>query len=161
MLTALLAVLFTAIAVPGLLLAAETAMPPLAANSSQETISLATALFKTVGALVVVVGLMLLTLHLIRKAGLARTGHRRGGLIRVLDTQMLGPKKYVAVLEVAGQFMAVGITDQQISLLTPLAENDRLSKAAHSTTSGDHLPASFAAVLNRAVRNVTGKKEEQ
>ncbi|MDA8165312.1 MAG: flagellar biosynthetic protein FliO, partial [Desulfobacteraceae bacterium] len=87
----------------------------------QQTASLFVTMLKAFGALALVLGLIALLAVWLRKMGWGKDAPGRGGsLIRVLDTRMLAPKKYVAVLRIADEYLAVGITDQQINLLTKL-----------------------------------------
>ncbi len=114
--------------------------------------SLALAIAKSFGALILVLGLLLLLAAAIRRLGLS--GHAPGdaGLIRVLDTRMIAPKKYVAIIEIADQTVAVGITEQQITLLGQLEETDSLRAArAGAKRPGDLLASRFATVLGRAM----------
>lgn len=158
-LTALGASLLYHLSCPLMLLAA--GQPGSLTGGNQETISLTMAIFKTLGSLVLVVGLMLLLLFWIRKMGLARGGSSQEGLITVLDSQMLAPKKQVSVLEVAGAYLVVGLTEQQITLLATLAPNDRLKEASHSRKTFPPLPASFASLLNKATQTISGAKQKK
>ena len=170
-LTALGASLLYHLSFPLMLLAAEqlgdgtgaatpSAIPP-GLTGHPETLSLTMAIFKTLGSLILVVGLMLLLLFWIRKMGLAKGGSSQEGLITVLDSQMLAPKKQVSVLEVAGAYLVVGLTEQQITLLATLDANDRLTEAAHSRKTFAPLPASFASLLNKATRTISGVKKKK
>lgn len=169
-LTALGASLLYHLSCPLMLLAAEQlggtgegapSAIPTGLTGNQETLSLTMAIFKTLGSLTIVVGLMLLLLFWIRKMGLAGGGSRQEGLITVLDSRMLAPKKQVSVLEVAGAYLVVGLTEQQITLLATLAPNDRLKEATHSRKTSTPLPASFASMLNKAAQVISGVKQKK
>jgi flagellar biogenesis protein FliO len=134
---------------------------PATLTGSQETLSLTATIFKTLGSLALVVGLMLLLLFWIRKMGLIRVGAGQEGLITVLDCRMLAPKKQVSVLEVAGTYLVVGLAEQQITLLATLAPNDRLTNAAHSRKTPSPLPASFASLLNKAAQGISDLKHNK
>ena len=134
---------------------------PTGLTGHQETLSLTTAIFKTLGSLLLVVGLMLLLLFWIRKMGFAKGGSSQEGLITVLDNRMLAPKKQVSVLEVAGTYLVVGLTEQQITLLATLDANDRLKEAAHSRKTFSPLPASFASILNKAAQGISSVKPKK
>ena len=134
---------------------------PIGLTGNQETLSLTTAIFKTLGSLIIVVGIMLLLLFWIRKMGLVRGGSRQAPLITVLDSQMLAPKKQVNVLEVAGTYLVVGLTEQKITLLATLDANDRLTEAAHSRKTLTPLDASFASLLNKASQGISGLKQKK
>lgn len=153
---------------PLLLLATEqpgngsTEAPPSAIPAglvgNPETISLTFTIFKTLGALSLVIGIMLLLLFWLRKMGLAQDCARPDGLITVIDSQMLAPKKQVSVLEVAGTYLVVGLSEQQITLLATLDPNDRLTDAARLRKTFTPLPASFAAMLNKATQAISEVK---
>mgnify|MGYP002400637004 CR=1 FL=1 len=134
---------------------------PTPLTGNQETLSLTAAIFKTIGSLIIVVGIMLLLLFWIRKMGLVRTGSRQETLITVLDSQMLAPKKQVSVLEVAGTYLVVGLTEQQMTLLATLAPNDRLTDAALCRKTPSALDASFASLLNKASQGIAGLKQKK
>ncbi len=62
--------------------------------------------------------------YVLRRAGFPRTGVAPGGhRIRVIESLSLGPQRSIAVVEVAGRRLAVGMTNQSIQLL---AELDRV-----------------------------------
>ena len=113
--------------------------------SLADTSSLAVATVKVFGALLVVVGLMLLVLYLIKRAGLASGGAAGRGAISVLETRLIAPKKYIAVVEVAGRCLAVGITDNAITLLAELGAEEKASLARNRREKA----SPFAALLNR------------
>ncbi|MCB2182893.1 MAG: flagellar biosynthetic protein FliO [Desulfobulbaceae bacterium] len=111
------------------------------------TTSLAMTLFKVLGSLVLVIGLLAILAFWLKKLGLARTSLRQGSLISVLDTKMIAPKKYIAVVQVADETLALGITDQQITMLTNL---DGKNLPDMSTTKSPKTPPAFSALLNKA-----------
>lgn len=114
-----------------------------------QTTSLVMTLLKVFGALLLTVGLMLLLAACFRKFGLNRAGTRQGALISIIDTKMVAPKKYITVVQVADQTLALGITDQQISLLA------RLGEKALTADKNFSLPAtqkSFATLLGKRMK---------
>ena len=56
-----------------------------------------------------------------------------GNLVQVLSTSFLAPKKNIALVEVAGEILVLGVSDQNISLLTSIREPRRIDeiKSAH------------------------------
>ncbi|RJX31169.1 MAG: hypothetical protein C4531_08215 [Desulfurivibrio sp.] len=114
-----------------------------------QTTSLAVTIMKVMGALLLTVGLMLLLAVWLRKIGLSRPGLRQGRLISVIDTRMIAPKKYVAVVQVANETLALGITDQQITMLTRLEPG----VAQEQESPAENPPqTTFAALLGRLVK---------
>ena len=128
-------------------LSTEVAEQPETTDALQHPPSIATTAAKALGALAVVIGLLVLLAGALRKLGLSGHTPHGSGLIQVLDTRMLAPKKYVAVLDIAGQTLAVGVSDQQITLLTKLKPNERLQAHARSRPSSSR----FASLLAKAV----------
>lgn len=55
------------------------------------------------------------------KKFLRRTPLKKNSQIKVLTQHYLGPKKSLAIIRVAGESMLIGVTDQNINLIKPLA----------------------------------------
>ena len=55
-----------------------------------------------------------------------------------MSTNYLAPKKNISLVEVAGEILVLGISDQNISLLTSIREPDRIEeiKKAHGDNTG-------------------------
>ncbi len=125
-----------------------------------ENASLFLAILKVVGALGVVIGVMLLVTILIKKTGLARGGLSSGVLINILETRMVAPKKYVAVMKIADDFFAVGISDQHINMLSRLDNgSSKLIEASESLRNNQSpVSSSFSSMLTKAARSSKRKK---
>lgn len=52
------------------------------------------------------------------------------GGIRVLTSKLIGPQKYVSLVEIGGEVLALGITAQQITFLTKIENKEWLSQRA-------------------------------
>lgn len=81
------------------------------------------AIVRMIAALVVVIaciygGLFLLSRQMKRR----RYGKAGGGSLDVLETAFVGPKKTVSLVRVADRAVLIGVTDNQISVLTELSE---------------------------------------
>jgi len=95
---------------------------------------LLTAFVKMVSALAIVLGLMALTAYLFRKYLNPKLGGAGGGmLLRVKGTIPLGVKKEIALVEVGGKILVVGVTPTQISLLCEM-EPERMAPPASPET---------------------------
>ena len=103
--------------------------------------------FKVIGGLALVTGLMVLLVIWLKKLGLSQKTLKQGSLIRILDTRMIGPKKYVSVLQIADQNIVVGVTDQQITMLTELDAGPalKIEEGQENNTS-----ETFSSLLARA-----------
>ena len=120
-----------------------------------ETASLAVAIVKVVVSLAIVIALLVAVVALLRKTGIGQGAVKGGRLINVIETRMIAPKKYVAVVEIGGEVLALGITDQQITPLATLADT-----AVAAAQSGGRAAQPFSSVLQRAASVVaTGKKD--
>ena len=84
-----------------------------------------------------VLGLIFLLFFGFKKYVLKNTAFGGGKLVQVLSTNFLAPKKNIALVEVAGEILVLGVSDQNISLLTSICEPDRIEeiKNAHGDNS--------------------------
>jgi len=80
-------------------------------------------LIKTIGSLMVVVGLAMLVGYLAKRLMPGRFGGSvSGNHLKILQTLPLGPKRFVTLLEADGQRLLIGVTDQRIELIKALDE---------------------------------------
>ncbi|MFZ5766036.1 MAG: flagellar biosynthetic protein FliO [Thermodesulfobacteriota bacterium] len=119
---------------------------PLTAMSEAATLGLL--LLKVFGALLLTLGLVLVFAKLMRKFGLTPATGSQLGLITILDTKMIAPKKFVAVVRVADQTLALGVTEQQITLLGRL---DSESIALPAEGQKSQPATSFSTLLGKAL----------
>ena len=78
-----------------------------------------TALFKMISALAIVLGLMALTAYGVRRFLGPRIGAPGSGpFMKVQSSISLGVKKEIALVEVGESYLVIGVTPNQISLLT-------------------------------------------
>jgi flagellar biosynthetic protein FliO len=92
---------------------------------------------KMVTMLSLVVGLMLVLFYLFKKYILKNTPF--GGtdkLVQVLGTGFLGPKKNIVLVEVAGEILVLGISDDNISLLTNIQDPEKIELIKNRGGSG-------------------------
>lgn len=132
-----------------------TGSPPQIVDT-QHNPSIAVAAVKAIGALAVIIGLLALLAAALKKFGLSAHSPHGNRLISVLDTKMIAPKKYVAVIDIAGQTMAIGVSEQQITLLTKLEPGERLQKLAEKPAPS----SSFSSLLSRAVNRNKNTPED-
>ncbi len=125
------------------------------AAPASETMNLMAAVARMAGALALVVGLLLLLIYILKKSGLGQGVKGGGTRIKIIETRMVAPKKYIAIAEVAGKYMALGITEHNINLLTHLKIEDL--DGDKSLVEGGWPGASFSAALRRAVPKFSRK----
>jgi flagellar protein FliO/FliZ len=83
-------------------------------------------LLKMVGSLGIVLGGLLMTLWLVRRFVQSRPGRTSGQLIRVLASSTVGLKKNIALVEVPGQVLVLGMSGDRISLLTKIEDQESI-----------------------------------
>lgn len=83
-------------------------------------------LLKMIASLGIVLGGLLLTLWLVRRFVQSRSGQFNGQLIRVLASSTIGLKKNIALVEVPGQVLVLGMTGERISLLSKIDDPDSI-----------------------------------
>ncbi len=88
-------------------------IPSLALASESGGIS---PLFRMLGSLGIVLGLLLLLYALMRK-GVRFLPHAREGAIRILETRPLGGKKFLFLVEVRGKEYLLGVGGERIDFL--------------------------------------------
>lgn len=89
-----------------------------------------TASIKMASTLGLVLGLMFVIFHLFKKFGLKNSvfGGGEGKPIKVLSTGFLAPRKSIALVEVAGDVLVLGISNDQISLLGTVQDPERIDQ---------------------------------
>ena len=90
-----------------------------------EAPDLSTAVLKMAGALVMLIAGLLAVLYLVRRysaGGKNLFGGRE--IIRVIGTKALAPKKYIALVEVGGRVLTLGVTADRITCLDRSSAED-------------------------------------
>lgn len=102
---------------------------------------------KMTGALVLVLGIVLLSAYIAKRFLSQRNSNVRNGSLRILGTQYVGVKKNIMLLEVPGAVLVLGITGDRINLLDKIQDQEALQKLEQSD--GPKAPTSFLAHLNQ------------
>jgi flagellar biosynthetic protein FliO len=63
-----------------------------------------------------------------------------GGSIQVLTSQCIAPQKYVSLVEIGGEILVLGISAQQITFLTKIANQDLLKRTLAASGSCSDVP---------------------
>lgn len=79
--------------------------------------------------LAIVIGIMIGALYLMKKY-LYQSPVAAGssGVIRVISSYHLGPKKSIVLVEVLGEVLLLGVSDHQMSMLTTISDPDAMEK---------------------------------
>jgi flagellar biogenesis protein FliO len=111
-------------------------------------------------ALAVVLGGMVLLVHLARRWVLHRPGPAAGGrpLVRVLASHPLGVKKSIALVDVPGCVLVLGLSGDRIQTLSRIQDAEEVERIRTCAASA---PISFAEHLMRlGVRRTPSGREE-
>jgi flagellar biosynthetic protein FliO len=104
-----------------------------------------TTALKMIAALAIVIGFLFISLHLFKRMYKNKLAGQGGNLINVLASSYVGVKKNVALVEVPGTVLVLGITNDRISLLSEIskdavdAESRRISGTKKPTVFAEHL----------------------
>ena len=115
-------------------------------------------IFKMIAALVVVVGCIYGGLYLLgRLMGRGGKGAARGRNLELLESTFVGPKKSVSLLRVGDRSVLVGVTDNGISMLTELSEQETASLLAAQDAPvqepfGAFLKSAYSKVVQRRLK---------
>lgn len=76
-------------------------------------------------------------------------GYGGGQLIKVIDKQMLAPQKFVYIVEVAGKLIVLGSSEQHVSFLTTLDdENIKIGELKKESAAKEQQPQTFQDYLS-------------
>jgi flagellar biogenesis protein FliO len=89
---------------------------------------MAWAALKMLLALGVVLGLLFVLLRVLKQTPWARKDQGADFSIRVLTTQLIAPRKYISLVEIGGEVLALGVSEAQINYLTKIEHPELLEK---------------------------------
>jgi flagellar protein FliO/FliZ len=98
-------------------------------NYSPDLIS---ASLKMLAALGIMLGGLLIVLHYAKRKLRNERGGFKGKTVRVLGNTYIGPKKRISLVEVPGAILVVGITNENISLLNKIEDEEMLEEFKRS-----------------------------
>ena len=92
---------------------------------------------KMISMFAVVLGLMFLVFFGFKKYVLKNTAFGGGNkLVNVLGTWFLGPKKNIALVEVAGEVLVLGISQENITLLSSIIDEEKIEEIKNASGKG-------------------------
>jgi flagellar protein FliO/FliZ len=115
---------------------------------------LTVAALKMVLSLGLVLGVLWLAYRWARRSLPAGVTGARGRLIRVLGSQYLGVKKSIAVVQVPGTILVLGIGSEQINLLTQIDDPELLTSLSSASEREGKGAVSFKEQLQRMLRRM-------
>ncbi|MGQ9646409.1 MAG: FliO/MopB family protein [Thermodesulfobacteriota bacterium] len=91
------------------------------------------AVLKMILALGMVCGLLFFGVGFLKRRGTGRRGQGLNQGIRVLGTQPLAPQKYISLVEIAGEVLALGISETQVNLLMKIENKAFIDQLMENT----------------------------
>ena len=112
--------------------------------------------FKMFAALGIVLGVLFIIFYFARRISKIENSGTKEKLIRVLANKFIGVKKNICAVEVPGALLILGVTHNQITLLTKIEDQEILEKIQHNPNT--QMPMSFSEHLNKiAAKFKSGK----
>ena len=105
--------------------------------------------------LLVVLGVLLLVLWLIRRYSSLHSAGGQQGIIRMVASMYVAPKERIALVDVLGEKLLIGITTQQISFLARIEDDKDLCSSPAAEDTGGF----FKALLRRKLQTTPGSTE--
>jgi len=129
----------------------------LPANPAAATPELWGTMLKSFGMLLLVLGVVIVVLWLIRRYLTHQGSLGQPGLIRTLASMHVAPKERIALIDVLGKKILVGITPQQISFLARITDEDDQCGAQPTAPDGF-----FKSLLKKKMNggSLTSRKKE-
>ncbi|MBD3217189.1 MAG: flagellar biosynthetic protein FliO [candidate division Zixibacteria bacterium] len=104
-------------------------------------------------ALLLIIGLIYLSVLMLKKFSNARMGKQgMGGTINVVDRHHLAPKKQICLIKVDKKYLLVGVTDQAVNLVADVSDQNFERKEAVSKP--QYQGFSFKKLLSDARMNL-------
>ena len=118
---------------------------------------------KMISMFAVVLGLMFLIFFGFKKYVLKNTAFGGGNkLVNVLGTWFLGPKKNIALVEVAGEILVLGMSQDNITLLSSIIDEEKIEEIKNTSGKGKSgLGWEIAPVGEKSTRSVTAQAAAQ
>jgi flagellar protein FliO/FliZ len=124
-------------------------------NTAPDLVSSAMQMLTALG---IVVGGLLVVFYLLRRFLKRDIGGGKGRLIRVIASQYIGIKKNIALVEVPGTILVLGISNDKISLLTKI-EDEEVQENLRQEVSG--ITPSFSDHLQRLTTRFRSVREDE
>lgn len=84
-------------------------------------------------ALGMVLGILFFLLRVLKRTPWIRKDLPADFSIRVLTTKLIAPRRYISLVEIGGEVLALGVSEAQISVLTKIEHPERLAPFTRPT----------------------------
>jgi flagellar biogenesis protein FliO len=106
------------------------------------------AILRMIFALGIVCMVLYILIKLLKRSGVARKAlpFNNSG-IKLLTSQMIAPQKYISLVDIGGEILALGVSEAQITFLTKI-ENKAFLEKMNDLHSSKPEPFSFSQLFN-------------
>ena len=112
--------------------------------------------------LAIVLSLMLTLFYIFKKFVLKNTPFGSGeSIVKVLGTGFIAPRKHIALVEVAGQILALGVSKDNISFLTEIDNPDMIEKIKSPETKNIAKNLSKKFQIKKKIKPAPNVKKEE
>jgi flagellar biogenesis protein FliO len=112
---------------------------------------------KMILALGIVCAVLFFLARLLRRSEWAKTNLPLDSGIKVLSTQLIAPQKYISLVEIGGEVLALGISETQITFLTKIEKKGWVEERKNHPPSKPE-PVSLFHYLSRFPLKPKGQK---
>jgi flagellar protein FliO/FliZ len=128
-----------------------------------DSISFFWSFFKMLAALAIVIAMMIGAMYVFKKyfyqSPLAAD---RGSMIHIISSCHVGPKNSILLVEVLGQVLLLGVSEQQMSILTTIMDRESIENLKNSRMNERLLPVSDPfARYKSLLRNIGRMRKDQ
>jgi len=116
---------------------------------------------KMISMFALVLGLMFLIFFGYKKYVLKNTAFGGGDkLVSVLGTWFLGPKKNISLVEVAGEVLVLGVSQENITLLTSITSHEKIEEIKNAGNKGRNVRSSNSSLFEDIKDRTPSGKEK-
>ena len=73
-------------------------------------------------------GILFLLVRFLKRSGLMKRNSPSNSGIKLLSTEPIAPQKYISLVEIGGEVLALGVSETQITLLTKIENKEFLER---------------------------------
>ena len=107
---------------------------------------------KTFGMLCIVLAILVVVLFLMKRFFYLKDGFGQGQFIKVISSHHLTPKERIALIDVVGEKIVVGITPESITFLTKIEKSEALDRIESIEAAGTPHGV-FAGLLRSSLKS--------
>lgn len=129
-----------------------------------ESVSFFWSFLKMLSALALVIGLMIAALVVVKKYFYQSPAASGGNtMIDIISTHHLGPKNSFMLVDVLGQVLLLGVSNQEISLLTTITDPDAMNrlKSLRLRKDAPSAPAPFLSTYKSLLKTLGSARKDR